>query len=114
MAAIIIEPVQGEGGFVPASPAYMAGLREVCDEHGIVLIADEVQSGYGRTGTLFAMEQLGVEPDLVTIAKSMAGGMPISASSGAPRSSMPRDRRRSAARSSATPSAAPRRSRCST
>jgi 4-aminobutyrate aminotransferase/(S)-3-amino-2-methylpropionate transaminase len=78
VAAIIIEPVQGEGGFVPASPGYMAGLREVCDEHGIVLIADEVQSGYGRTGTLFAMEQLGVEPDLVTIAKSMAGGMPIS------------------------------------
>jgi 4-aminobutyrate aminotransferase / (S)-3-amino-2-methylpropionate transaminase / 5-aminovalerate transaminase len=78
VAAIIIEPVQGEGGFVPASPGYMAGLREICDDHGIVLIADEVQSGYGRTGTLFAMEQLGVEPDLVTIAKSMAGGMPIS------------------------------------
>jgi 4-aminobutyrate aminotransferase / (S)-3-amino-2-methylpropionate transaminase / 5-aminovalerate transaminase len=78
VAAIIIEPVQGEGGFVPASAAYLRGLREICDEHGIVLIADEVQSGFGRTGRMFAMEHFGVEPDLVTVAKSIAGGMPIS------------------------------------
>ena len=78
MAAIIIEPVQGEGGFVPASPAYLHGLRELCDEHGIVLIADEVQSGFGRTGRLFAMEHMGVEPDLICVAKSIAAGMPLS------------------------------------
>ncbi len=78
VAAVIIEPVQGEGGFVPASRAYLEGLRELCDEHGIVLIADEVQSGYGRTGRMFAMEHFGVEPDLITVAKSIAGGMPIS------------------------------------
>ncbi len=77
-AAIIIEPVQGEGGFIPASAAYMHGLREICDAHGIVLIADEVQSGFGRTGRMFAMEHFGVEPDLVTVAKSIAGGVPIS------------------------------------
>jgi 4-aminobutyrate aminotransferase / (S)-3-amino-2-methylpropionate transaminase / 5-aminovalerate transaminase len=78
VAAIIIEPVQGEGGFVPASAEYLRGLREICDEHGIVLIADEVQSGFGRTGRMFAMEHFGVEPDLVTVAKSIAGGVPIS------------------------------------
>jgi 4-aminobutyrate aminotransferase/(S)-3-amino-2-methylpropionate transaminase len=78
IAAVIIEPVQGEGGFVPAPAAYLRGLREVCDEHGIVLIADEVQSGYGRTGTMFAIEHSGVEPDLICVAKSIAGGMPIS------------------------------------
>jgi 4-aminobutyrate aminotransferase/(S)-3-amino-2-methylpropionate transaminase len=78
VAAVIIEPVQGEGGFVPASAAYLRGLREVCDEHGIVLIADEVQSGYGRTGRMFAMEHFGVEPDLICVAKSIAGGLPIS------------------------------------
>ena len=78
VAAIIIEPVQGEGGFVPASREYMEGLRAICDEHGIVLIADEVQSGYGRTGRMFAMEHFGVEPDLVCVAKSIAGGVPIS------------------------------------
>jgi 4-aminobutyrate aminotransferase/(S)-3-amino-2-methylpropionate transaminase len=78
VAAVIIEPVQGEGGFVPASAAYFRGLREICDEHGIVLIADEVQSGFGRTGRMFAMEHFGVEPDLVTVAKSIAGGVPIS------------------------------------
>ena len=78
VAAVIIEPVQGEGGFVPASAAYMEGLRAICDEHGIVLIADEVQSGFGRTGRLFAMEHLGVEPDLVCVAKSIAAGMPLS------------------------------------
>jgi 4-aminobutyrate aminotransferase/(S)-3-amino-2-methylpropionate transaminase len=78
VAAVIIEPVQGEGGFVPASRAYFEGLRAICDEHGIVLIADEVQSGYGRTGRMFAMEHFGVEPDLITVAKSMGAGLPIS------------------------------------
>ena len=78
VAAIVIEPVQGEGGFVPAPAAYLRGLREICDEHGIVLIADEVQTGFGRTGTLFAIEQSGVEPDLVCVAKSIAAGLPLS------------------------------------
>lgn len=74
IAAIVIEPVQGEGGFYAASPAFMQRLRALCDEHGIMLIANEVQSGAGRTGTLFAMEQMGVAPDLTTFAKSIAGG----------------------------------------
>ncbi len=78
VAAIVIEPIQGEGGFVPAPAAYLAGLRELCDEHGIVLIADEVQTGFGRTGSLFAIEQSGVEPDLVCVAKSVAAGLPLS------------------------------------
>ena len=78
VAAIVIEPIQGEGGFVPAPAAYLRGLRELCDEHGIVLIADEVQTGFGRTGTLFAIEQSGVEPDLVCVAKSVAAGLPLS------------------------------------
>jgi 4-aminobutyrate aminotransferase/(S)-3-amino-2-methylpropionate transaminase len=82
VAAVIIEPVQGEGGFVPASREYLLGLREICDEHGIVLIADEVQSGYGRTGKMFAIEHFGVEPDLVCVAKSIAGGVPISGVAG--------------------------------
>lgn len=79
VAAMIVEPVQGEGGFHQLSPSYAKKLREICDEHGIVLIFDEVQCGFGRTGTLFAAEQLGVEPDLITCAKSLAGGYPISA-----------------------------------
>jgi 4-aminobutyrate aminotransferase / (S)-3-amino-2-methylpropionate transaminase / 5-aminovalerate transaminase len=78
VACIVIEPVQGEGGFVPAPPAYLRGLRALCDEHGIVLIADEVQTGFGRTGTFFAIEQSGVEPDLVCVAKSIAAGLPLS------------------------------------
>ena len=77
-AAIIIEPVLGEGGFYPTPPAFMKRLREFCDETGILLIADEVQSGFARTGKLFAMEHYGVEPDLMTVAKAMAGGFPIS------------------------------------
>ncbi|MGK6763134.1 4-aminobutyrate--2-oxoglutarate transaminase [Klebsiella pneumoniae] len=77
IAAIIIEPVQGEGGFYAASPAFMQRLRALCDEHGIMLIADEVQSGAGRTGTLFAMEQMGVAADITTFAKSIAGGFPL-------------------------------------
>jgi 4-aminobutyrate aminotransferase len=78
VAAIIFEPVQGEGGFVPAPAAFVQGLRKICDEHGILLIADEVQTGFARTGKLFAMEHHGVSPDLMTIAKSLAGGMPLS------------------------------------
>ncbi|MDO5769253.1 MAG: 4-aminobutyrate--2-oxoglutarate transaminase [Psychrobacter sp.] len=79
VAAMIIEPVQGEGGFHQVTPSFAKSLRKICDEHGIVLIFDEVQAGFGRTGTLFATEQLGVEPDLMTTAKSLAGGYPISA-----------------------------------
>jgi 4-aminobutyrate aminotransferase / (S)-3-amino-2-methylpropionate transaminase / 5-aminovalerate transaminase len=78
VAAIIVEPVQGEAGFLPAPKAFLEGLRAICDEHGICLIADEVQSGFARTGTLFAIEQTGVEPDLITLAKSIAGGLPLS------------------------------------
>jgi 4-aminobutyrate aminotransferase/(S)-3-amino-2-methylpropionate transaminase len=78
-AAAIIEPVLGEGGFVPAPPAFLKKLRAYCSEHGIVLIADEIQSGFGRTGTLFASEQLGFEPDLVTLAKGLGGGLPLAA-----------------------------------
>lgn len=77
IAAIIIEPVQGEGGFYVAPKAFMARLRALCDQHGILLIADEVQTGAGRTGTFFAMEQMGVVPDLTTFAKSIAGGFPL-------------------------------------
>jgi 4-aminobutyrate aminotransferase / (S)-3-amino-2-methylpropionate transaminase / 5-aminovalerate transaminase len=78
VAALIIEPVQGEGGFNPAAPEVFKALRELCDQHGILLIADEIQSGYGRTGRMFAVEHSGVEPDLVTVAKSLAGGFPLS------------------------------------
>ncbi|WP_050461046.1 4-aminobutyrate--2-oxoglutarate transaminase [Herbaspirillum autotrophicum] len=79
VAAIIIEPVQGEGGFQAAPPELMHGLRRICDEHGILLIADEVQTGFARTGKLFAMEHYDVAADLITMAKSLAGGMPLSA-----------------------------------
>ena len=79
VAAIIIEPVQGEGGFNVAPPELMHRLRALCDQHGMLLIADEVQTGAGRTGTWFACEHSGVAPDLITLAKSMAGGFPISA-----------------------------------
>ena len=82
VAAIIIEPVQGEGGFNVAPTELMRGLRALCDQHGIVLIADEVQSGFARTGKLFSMLHHGVEPDLITMAKSLAGGMPLSAVAG--------------------------------
>src|SRR3954466_2490487 len=78
VAAIVVEPVQGEGGFVVAPREFMQGLRRICDEHGIVLVVDEVQTGFARTGTLFAIEQYGIEPDLITIAKSIAGGLPLS------------------------------------
>jgi 4-aminobutyrate aminotransferase/(S)-3-amino-2-methylpropionate transaminase len=79
VAAIIIEPVQGEGGFYAASPQFMKQLRALCDRHGIVLIADEIQSGFCRTGKTFAIEHSEVEPDLITMAKSLAGGFPLSA-----------------------------------
>jgi 4-aminobutyrate aminotransferase / (S)-3-amino-2-methylpropionate transaminase / 5-aminovalerate transaminase len=78
VAAIVFEPQQGEGGFIPAPQAYVEGLRALCDRHGIVLVADEVQTGFGRTGRMFAMEHFGVEPDLVTVAKSIAAGLPLS------------------------------------
>jgi len=79
VAAVIIEPVLGEGGFVPAPAAYLRGLREVCDRHGILLICDEVQSGFCRTGAWASYEHAGIVPDLSTWAKSMGGGLPISA-----------------------------------
>ncbi|GAB3484704.1 4-aminobutyrate--2-oxoglutarate transaminase [Azotobacter salinestris] len=77
IAAILVEPVQGEGGFNVAPPEFMRGLRAICDQHGILLIADEVQTGAGRTGTFFAMEQMGVAADLTAFAKSIAGGFPL-------------------------------------
>ncbi len=82
VAAIVFEPVQGEGGFNVIQPEAVTWLRELCDEHGIVLIADEVQTGFGRTGKMFAMEHFGVIPDLMTIAKSLAAGTPLSAVTG--------------------------------
>ena len=78
VAAIVLEPVQGESGFIPASPEFMRGIRRICDEHGIVLVADEVQTGFCRTGRVFAMEHYDVEPDLMTVAKSIAAGIPLS------------------------------------
>jgi 4-aminobutyrate aminotransferase/(S)-3-amino-2-methylpropionate transaminase len=78
VAAIVFEPVQGESGFVVPSQEFVAGLRRICDEHGIVLVADEVQTGFCRTGRVFAMEHFGIEPDLMTIAKSVAAGLPLS------------------------------------
>ena len=78
VAAIVIEPVQGEGGFVVAPPEFLEGVRRLCDDHGIVLVVDEVQTGFGRTGKMFAIEHYGIEPDLITVAKSIAGGLPLS------------------------------------
>lgn len=82
VAAIVLEPVQGEGGFNIAPAAFMQALRSLCDQHGILLIADEVQTGFARTGKLFAMDHYAVKPDLITMAKSLAGGMPLSAVAG--------------------------------
>jgi 4-aminobutyrate aminotransferase / (S)-3-amino-2-methylpropionate transaminase / 5-aminovalerate transaminase len=79
VAAIIIEPVLGEGGFYAAPPEFMKALRALCDKHGIVFVADEIQTGFARTGRMFAMEHYGIEPDLMTIAKSLAGGFPLAA-----------------------------------
>jgi 4-aminobutyrate aminotransferase/(S)-3-amino-2-methylpropionate transaminase len=78
VAAIVFEPVQGEGGFIPATADFVEGLRALCDEHGIVMVCDEVQSGFARTGRFFAIEHYGVEPDLITVAKSIAAGIPLS------------------------------------
>jgi len=78
VAAIMIEPVQGEGGFIPAPVELLQALRRLCDQHGILLIADEVQTGFGRTGRMFGIEHSGVSPDMMTVAKSLAGGFPLS------------------------------------
>jgi len=82
VGALVVEPVQGEAGFLPAPFAWLRRLRELCDQHGIVFVADEVQSGFGRTGRLFAVEHSGVLPDLLTSAKSLAAGMPLGAVTG--------------------------------
>ena len=79
VAAVVIEPVQGEGGFLPTPPKFLRRIRELCTEHGMVMVADEIQCGMGRTGKLFAVEHYGVTPDLLTTAKSLGAGMPISA-----------------------------------
>jgi 4-aminobutyrate aminotransferase/(S)-3-amino-2-methylpropionate transaminase len=78
VAAIVVEPILGEGGFIPAPPEFMEGLRAICDREGILLVVDEVQTGFGRTGRMFAIEHHTVEPDLMTVAKSMAAGLPLS------------------------------------
>lgn len=78
VAAIIVEPVQGDGGFLAAPPAFMRALRTLTQQHGIVLIADEIQTGFGRTGTMFGFQHSDIQPDLVTVAKSLAGGLPLS------------------------------------
>src|SRR5262245_5087324 len=82
VAAVIIEPVQGEGGFYVTPPELMRALRVLCDEHGMLLIADEIQTGFARTGRMFAMEHYGVDPDIIVTAKSLAGGFPLSAVTG--------------------------------
>jgi 4-aminobutyrate aminotransferase / (S)-3-amino-2-methylpropionate transaminase / 5-aminovalerate transaminase len=78
VAAIVLEPVQGEGGFVVAPPDFLAGIRRICDENGIVLVVDEVQTGFGRTGKMWGIEHYDIEPDLITVAKSIAAGLPLS------------------------------------
>ena len=83
VACIVIEPVQGEGGFVVAPKDFLRGIRRLCDEHGIVMVVDEVQTGFGRTGKLFATEHYGLEPDLILVAKSIAAGLPLSGVIGA-------------------------------
>ena len=83
VACIVLEPVQGEGGFIPMPPEFVQALRRICDEHGIVYVDDEVQAGCGRTGTMWAIEQLGVEPDLLVSGKTLGGGLPLAAVTGA-------------------------------
>ncbi|RQN31521.1 aminotransferase class III-fold pyridoxal phosphate-dependent enzyme, partial [Paraburkholderia tropica] len=78
VAAIILEPVQGDGGFLPAGKEFMQALRELTTRHGIVLICDEIQAGFGRTGEMFGFQHFGIQPDVITVAKSLAGGLPIS------------------------------------
>jgi 4-aminobutyrate aminotransferase/(S)-3-amino-2-methylpropionate transaminase len=82
IAAVILEPVQGEGGFIVPPPGYLEALQALCRKHGILLIADEIQTGFGRTGKMLACEHWGLEPDLITLAKSMGGGLPIAAVTG--------------------------------
>ena len=82
MAAVIAEPVQGEGGFIVPPPEYMGKIKKICEKHGILLIADEIQTGMGRTGKWFAMEHWGVEPDIMTTAKALGAGFPISGITG--------------------------------
>ncbi len=82
VAAMIIEPVQGEAGFIPVPPRFLERIRQLCDQHGIVMIADEVQCGFGRTGRLFAIEHYGLVPDVIVSAKSLGAGMPIGAVTG--------------------------------
>jgi 4-aminobutyrate aminotransferase len=79
VAAVIVEPIQGEGGFIPPHPDFLPKLQEICRRHGILLIADEVQCGMGRTGKMFALEHYGIEPDMIVLAKGIASGMPLSA-----------------------------------
>ena len=79
VAAMILEPVQGEGGYIPAPPAFLRALRGICDEHGILLVADEVQAGFGRTGKMWSFEHAGIVPDVVCMAKAIANGLPLSA-----------------------------------
>ena len=81
-AALIAEPIQGEGGFITPPPEYFAKLQAICRKHGIVLIIDEIQSGMGRTGKLYAIEHWGIAPDLILTAKSLGGGLPLSAVTG--------------------------------
>jgi 4-aminobutyrate aminotransferase len=82
VACVVLEPVQGEGGFIPMPAEFVQALRRICDEHGIVYVDDEVQSGCGRTGTMWAIEQLGVEPDLLVSGKTLGGGLPLAAVTG--------------------------------
>ncbi|OWY59842.1 4-aminobutyrate--2-oxoglutarate transaminase, partial [cyanobacterium TDX16] len=82
VAAIVIETVQGEGGFIPVPPRFLQRIRELCTEHGIVMVCDEVQCGFGRTGKMFAVEHYGIVPDLIVTAKSIAAGMPLAAVTG--------------------------------
>ena len=82
VAAVIMEPVQGEGGFIIPSKTFVQGIKRICEQHGILFIADEVQTGFGRTGKMFAMEHFDVVPDLMTMSKSIAAGLPISAVTG--------------------------------
>jgi 4-aminobutyrate aminotransferase/(S)-3-amino-2-methylpropionate transaminase len=83
VAALVVEPVQGEAGFLPAPRDFLVGLRRICDEHGIVFVVDEVQTGFGRTGRMFATDHYGIEADLMTVAKSIAAGLPLSGVIGA-------------------------------
>jgi 4-aminobutyrate aminotransferase-like enzyme len=82
VACIVLEPVQGEGGFIPMPAEFIQALRRICDEHGIVYVDDEVQAGCGRTGTLWAIEQMGIEPDLLVSGKTLGGGLPLAAVTG--------------------------------